>query len=862
MSFEMKRGQGLRASLLSAVMVGTLGGGHASAATLDAVAADATEDIVVTGTRVSDQSAKDSLVPVQVLSAADLQETGKTNLRDALQQLLPSYNNAGGWTGGSGEAVKSASLRGLPGDQVLVLVDGIRRHASSLLFVTAQGNAGSSPVDLDLIPASAVDHIEVLSDGASAQYGSDAVAGVINVILKKGADGGSGSLTYGQYADSAGSGTLNYKGESVHALLDQGLPLLKGGFVRLFLDVVDQDPTNQIGAAYPLGTKLGGASPLQTQFYPNGDSRNLAQAVTGQSQGLPLNNTYNGGYTLEQPLSDAVTAYSFFNYADQYARNYGLFRPAASPQNVPSIFPNGYLPQFIVHTADAQGAIGLKGDVAGITWDLATTYSNTDANERNNNTLNVSLGPASPIDFNNGHLIGTEWTTTLNLSKPVETGLFAVPLAVSGGFEYPRDTFQEVAGQLQSYEQGNYTYPASVVVGSQTVARAGAATTGGASGLGGFDPSSAGSYDRTNFATYLDLEQKKIWDVLDIDVAGRFEHYSDVGDVEIGKLSARYAVLPELAIRGSLSDGLKAPSLAQEHYQSTLPNIVTVGTGASAKTVLANSLYVSPTSKVGEALGGTPLAPESSKDITAGIVAEPIDHSELTADFYRIFIDDRILQTALGGAASNASNNLVNSILTPLGYQPGTAVTYFSNLANTRSEGIDIAGRYLSEFGAAGAVKWSVSSAFNWQSIIGTAAVPGVLRGVGINPLTTAVVNNITALYPKNRTTLGALWTLDNWAVNLRESRYSKTALVVATTNPAVDTAYNKPAFITDLDVTYNLPWNSSITVGAENLFNRFPTKLTTQQALDNGWYGSSYNLSSPFGYNGGYYYVRFGVSW
>ncbi len=820
-------------------------GGHAAAqgAPPSASAQDSTqnaEQVIATGTRKTHTTVNDSAVPITVISAAELRETGQTTIRDALRDLVPSYNDSAGWTGGTGEAVKAASLRGLGADQTLVLVDGKRRHATSLVFVTGQGNQGTSPVDIDLIPIGMVDHIEILRDGAAAQYGSDALAGVINIILKKGSKNSEATATYGQYAQD-----ITHAGQSGHVTVDQGAPIGNiGGFVRLDFDIQANNFTNPLGPALPYNSLY----PAQTRLYDPGDPREYTATRQVAHQGLPLVQTYNFGYNTEIPLGDRlpdVTAYSFATFTHQFSQNYGIFRPPTSAQNIESVYPNGYTPMFTVKTNDGQIVYGVRGLLDQWHWDLSASYADTDANELNLNSLNPSLGPTSPTDFDNGHLIGQEWVVNLDVDKPIATHIFDKPLNVAGGLEYRWDYFHQTAGDPASYEIGNYVFPSGPNAGTHP--------SGGASGLGGFTPDNSAEHSRANVAAYIDLEQEllKGWT---IGLAGRIENYSDVGRVLSGKLSTRYEVTRWLAVRGSISNGFRAPSLQQEYYSSTLPNYVN-DVDHPGKTILEDILYVQPNSAIGEALGARALKPEQSTDYTFGFTTAPDRLTHLGIDFYRIDIHDRI------EVVGPFSGSGVNKVLASIGQVPAS-VSYFANIGNTRSEGIDLTGDRVTDIGRFGTIDWTLASAFNWQSITHFADTAAVLAATGEQLVQRNVVGNLTVAYPKNRTTLGLSWTKGRWNVNVRESRYSEVTYVDQYYPARDSTAQAK--FITDLAVTFHPIKRIGITVGADNLLNTYPTQLNPQEQLYYGWYGAKpvYNLYSPFGYNGGYYYVTVDVHW
>jgi iron complex outermembrane receptor protein len=813
------------------------------------------DEIIVTGTRTS-RKVEESPVPIQVLSNAELQETGKLNIRDDLQQLVPSFYNSGGWVGQAGEAVKSASLRGLQGDQVLVLVNGERRHDTSLIFYGAPTNNGASPADLDLIPASAIDHIEILTDGAAAQYGSDALAGVINIILKTGSDGGDASFTYGRYASSP-SGPLSAYGGTEQALFDDGVPLGdQGGFLHVSVDLAFHDNTNQLGPATAYNPLYGVTSKIAnyTQLFLPGDPREATANRYVGDQGLPISQTYNFGYNLELPLNDDIKFYSFTTGSHQFAENFGIFRPASSKQNIPSIYPNGFLPQFIVLTDDFQFNAGLKGlDLHGWNWKAGSSISRSDANERDDHSINTSLGPNSPTDFNNGNAVTTEWVNTLDVNRPFDLGYFSHPLSVALGAEYRLDGYDLKPGQIESYEEGPYVFPQGYYFTGHPAA--------GASGLGGFTPNGT-PRARSNIAGYFDLEQK-LTDAWDLGVAGRFEHYSDVGNTESGKVSTRYQIIPELAIRGSISNGFRAPSLQQEYYSSSIPNYIFVnGVG----NILGNAYVSPPGSAVAKLFGAQPLKPEKSVDYTVGVVAEPVDGLHVTADLYDIRIDNRIVQS---GTITGAS---VNTLLLANGLQPGS-VAYYMNGVSTTTAGLDLSADYTTPLNDGwGSVKWSLTSAFNRSYINSLPATPAIVKSLNLSIFPYTSQQQLINGFPKNRTTIGAQWSIGKFGIDLRESRYSGVAYpyqdTIATSAHGGVPVYAEnnadPKLITDIDITYSVNDQLRVTIGANNLFNTFPSQLSQKAQLEYGWFAQNpvYNEYSPFGYNGGFYYARVSYNW
>lgn len=815
----------------------------------DASYAAAPSDIVVTGSRVQ-RTVAESPIPIDVIGEKQLQATGRLNIRDILVQLVPSYNNASGWTGGTGEAVKSASLRGLNSDQTLVLVNGKRRAGHSIVFVTARGNLGASPVDLDFLPSSSISRIEILRDGAAAQYGSDAIAGVINILLKDNGEGGSASATYGQYSKHGGND--DKVGQNFQLNFDQGFKLGDDSFIRVSGNFNKQNYTNHLGPTLPCEA----ANRARTCLYPAGDPRELTADRHRGRQGLPETQTLNIGYNSEIALSDDIRLYSFSTFTDQNSYNFGIYRPPSSLQNLPEIYPEGYLPEFTVNTQAWQAVAGVKGsDLGGWNWDLSTSYARNKAKLYNNNSLNPSLGPTSPRDIFLGNTLFTEWTTNLDLSRQVQTGLFAQPLAFAVGLEYRRSHFEQQAGEPASYVIGDYVFPTDPTDPNYSAANAGKRPSGGASGLGGFDPAALGDKSRSNISAYVDLAQK-LTQGWELGIAARYEDYTDVGTRWSGKISTRIEIARGFAIRGSISNGFRAPSLQQQTYTSLLPNYVTRGT----QQVLSIVRYIPAASEVARAIGASPLKPEKSLSFTGGVVLQPAPNLNITLDAYQIDIDDRILAT--GQLISTDPTSPFVQALIGVGADPTDTFTYFTNAADTRTRGIDLVIDWTQDLGGAGKIRWSLASAYNKTKIVNLAATPAVLEDSGLQRFDRGRIGDLTKAYPRNRTTLGANWQSGRFNVNLRESFYSSTWSIDATT-PSRDSK-NKSAFITDLDISYLLTDNIQLTVGANNLFDKRPTQLNSEAQLYYGWWAANpvRNLTSPYGYNGGFYYARASFNW
>ena len=814
------------------------------------------DDVVVTGTRVQSRTVGESTSPISVIGEDELKATGRPNLRDALTELDNSYSNSAGFSGQTGIAVRRAALRGLSADQTLVLVNGKRRHSTALIFTAGQTSVGASPVDLDLIPTSTVARIEILRDGASAQYGSDAIAGVINIILKTNAEGGSATETIGRYADS--NGEKHGYGPSTITSVNQGFEIGDGGFLSIGGDLDIHGFTNVAGPV--------------PNSKPDGTDYNIYRAVGGvrdpretsitrhrQILGLPRGYTGNVGYNAELPLSfgDQTKFYSFSSYGHRYSQGWGTFRTPSSAQNIQSVYPNGFEPQFIVEEDDYQLAAGIKGGASGgLLWDFSSTIGQSRANVRNENSINPSFGPESPHDLDNGWLITTEWTTNLDLSHELDTGLFERPLNVAGGVEFRYNKFVEKAGEYYSWANGNYKNPFFLP------GQLGYDTSPGSAGMAGFSPGDAGTYDRNNIAVYVDFDQKLTSD-WDFSVAGRYESYSDFGETVSGKVSSRYQLFDGVALRGTVSNGFRAPSLQQQYYGSTLP---AYGTDSiTLLPVLTTTKYVPSTSELATLFGGKALRPETSRNYSFGLVLEPVDRLNLTFDLYQIDIDDRItpisLTRAVGGEA-------FSDVLQANGYDRYTNVQYFSNALSTRTRGLDIRGDYVSDFDDFGVVKWSLQSTFNRHKVVDVAANPAQLAALGFQQVNRATIGNIERANPKNITSITANWLIEDFQIKLKETRYSE-VVGLDPSNPAKDQKV-QPAFITDLSVGYNITDAVTFTLGGNNIFNEKPEQLpyaaiwNANGSLAYGFPSTdpNYSFYSPYGVYGGFYYARVSVNW
>ncbi len=788
----------------------------------------AQEDIIVTGTRQQGRTKADSPAPVDVVSAAELERTGQQNVFDALNTLLPSldlppfgFDTAG--------LVRSARLRGLSPDDTLVLVDGKRRHVSANINADIGPAGGSDPVDLDMIPISLIDHIEVLRDGAAAQYGSDAIAGVINIILKHADHGGSAFAQEG--ATYVQDGFTNNIGASF------ALPIAKDGYFDIAADYRYHDHTDRSGDFISQSQIPGGPTPLTANGYAGGGTFKVP-AKANEIEGDPRYNLVNFGYNAGYDIGP-VELYSFATYSYRHAEafenyrdpNYqGSFSSQQPPPPAPLLpypnltaakyYPNGFSPLEALNEDDYSLTAGARGDLPGdYHYDLSTTYGGDIDNISTLNSVNpfyLETFGSSPTKFHAGEFNNTEWTSNLDVSKPFDLPFLAKPLNVAIGAEFRRDTYQIQQGDFSAYYGG------------------------GAQAYPGFTPQSTGYFQRENEAVYADVATYILpkWQV---DLAGRFEHYSDVGDTETGKFTTRYDFSPLLGIRGTISNGFRAPTLAQEGFAA---------------------VNVTPTSATGQFpvdsaaarfLGSSALKAERSQNYEVGFVSSPIERMHIALDFYQIDIRDQIVNSGLigGTPASEAAVNqafILDGSAPPAGAAGSLFAQFYTNGVNTRTRGADLTIDYVTPLSDDSKIAWLLAGNFNDVEIT---------RTVASAQLTPDVLSEIKSSTPKSKVLLQAVYTNGPFSVTARETRFGQVVEILADAysgGSPFTTNRNAPHFISDLELGYKLTKNVTLVLGADNLFDTYANHTTAQARYQNA---EEYIASSPYGIDGGFYYGR-----
>jgi len=825
---------GASALALTAALAAPL---FAFAAEADKTAATEVEAVIVTGTRQTGLKAADSAAPVESIGAVALKRVGQPDLIQALSQNLPSFN-AEGYGADTAALTLSAALRGLNPNDTLVLVNGKRRHPTGNLHVDGSPYQGAATADLSFIPVGAIDHVEVLQDGAAAQYGTDAIAGVVNIILKSADHGGTATGTGGQYFEG--------DGETFAWSLNSGFQLGPKGFVNVTLEQRYHDFSRQGGADRRVsnldGTLRSSDNAIDKAGLPGAKGYPNVNNIYGDTQSDIYNGMYNAGYD----LGDGLQLYSFGSFGHRKASAYENYRvPSKVTRTVGGVttvpFPNGFEPREQLREDDYSFTAGIKGVVGGWNWDLATTYGNDKDDISTINSANASLYAdtgQTPRNFYDGAFTATEWTTNLDVDRAFDVGM-ASPLNVAFGAETRRNTFEINQGDpLSIYKEGGQSYP-------------------------GFQPTDAGRHSRTNYAGYVDFAVNPVTG-LQVDLAGRFEHYSDFGDTTVGKLTGRYDFSPMFAIRGTVSTGFRAPTLAEEYYSAT-----NVSPSFAVVQLPANSAAA-------HLAGFANLKPEKSNNYSVGFVAHPADRLQITLDAYQIEITDRIVATGtlLGNNGGVIVSQGVLNAIAAHGNILDPGVTYvgisvFTNGVDTRTRGVELTGNYSSDFADMGHVDWSVGVNYNETKLTHQNLLPAAVSFPGQTQLlNSSALTALTTATPKEKLVLGAYWTKSQWSVNLRETVYGPVSERLSTDGTGdgsnAVTARMDTTAITDIDIGFQITDDLKLAIGANNLFDQRPPNVPN---VSNGSGGvrpgdgnNVYNEPiqfSPFGINGGYYYAR-----
>ena len=807
------------------------------------------EAVIVTGTRTTGMKAVDSPAPITVLGADILKKTGQPDMIQALAQNVPSFN-AQAFGGDTAALTLSAKLRGISPNHTLVLLNGKRRHGTANLAVLGGAYQGGAAADLNFIPLASVDHIEVLLEGAAAQYGTDAIAGVINIIQKRATSGGEVIINGGGYIDGGGptgdftanigiapteNSYLNLTGETKY----HGYSFRGAYDPRVVDSTYNAGATNSPAKSYP-----------QVINAPNWPYVNR---IAGDAQYRQTVLAYNAGVE----ITPDIDLYSFGTIGRKWSaahENYRLPNVVKGKGATDIPFPLGFDPKESITETDYAVTGGVSGVTNAWNWDLSSTYGKDDDSVNVLDTANASLyldsstlttKGYSPSDIHAGGFINTQWSNTLDVSHEFDVGL-AGPLTFAAGAEDRKETYEITAGDVATYYGG----------GSQSYF--------------GFAPVNAGKHKRNNKAVYLDLALSPI-EALKLDAAVRYEDFSDFGDTTVAKLTGRYDFSPAFALRGTVSTGFRAPTLAESYYS---------GINVSPSSI---SGQLPPNSPGASLLGINGLKPEKSDNFSVGFVTHLAPKLTMTLDAYQITIKNRIVSSGtlygenvvtVGGVkvtngivspaviAALAANgvNVDPSIRTNATYSVGANM--FVNGLDTRTRGVDFVGTYYSDFDSWGRVDWTLSASYNKTEVTKIAANPS-----GLDPRLTLFdaisIANLETTSPKYKIIAGGYWTLGKLSVNLKETVYGKTSgLSTDSGSSALMKTTVKTALITDLDLNYQVLESVKLTIGANNLLNYYPNRingLLREHYLKNNsnGYVTQYPSFSPFGINGGYYYGK-----
>lgn len=810
---------------------------------------------VVIGSRARHTAAEELAVPVDIFTSEEMAQQGTRETSQILQSLSPSVNFPRQSVTDASDIARPFTLRGLSPDHTLVLLNGHRRHQMAVVNTFAYGTgAGSSGVDLNTIPASAIERIEVLRDGASAQYGSDAIAGVVNLVLREG--------PFAPFVNAEAGGYLvsDYASDGRTVNLNGGYGFGVGrGSLSLFGEVLDRQPTNR---AWADPGETAGGTPDQID--------NKGQVITKNNPVPQPNHHWGDGLerdamvmaNLRMPLGEPGSLsefYAFGGYSSREGSGNGYRRYAGSDRSWDAIFPLGYLPEFHPQVTDYSLAAGYRGEIAGWGYDLGGSLGSNAFQYDLRNTLNVSLGPClqtacapgadgifgngddpgipNQTQFDAGNLRRQEMSIGFNAARSVRIGLPA-PLSIAIGAAFRREAYRILRGELASY-----------IDGGDTTQSGAPDATAGSQVFSGFGPTDEADASRTNVGAYLDLETNLSRAFL-LNVAGRFENYSDFGSVMTGKAAARIRASNRLTLRAAASTGFRAPGLGQINFSKVVTNVIAGNVEEIGVFPVGDS--------ASRLLGARPLTEETSINLSAGLAFTPVDNFTITADYFRITIDDRIL---LGATFDDDSTR---AILGRGGFTGITGVQYFTNGLDTRTQGVDVNANLRLR---AGTGRLDLVGAFNFtkNEITRVDPLPAVLSTSAETGLIDTVTwIGITEERPDWRATFTANYSSGPFRLLGRASYFGKFSSAQPGFCDLCRERYGAKTLF-DAEIGYRFG-RFALAAGARNLLNTYPDQPSSTVDVGGGDTSADYNTNfglfpwaaaSPFGYNGRYVYGR-----
>ncbi|HEY8134348.1 MAG TPA: TonB-dependent receptor [Thermoanaerobaculia bacterium] len=758
---------------------------------------------------------QEKAVPVDIIPREQIESTASMETNQIIEKIAPSFNFPRPSVADGTDSVRPATLRGLGPDQVLVMVNGKRRHASALVNVNNTVGRSSQGVDLNTIPASAIDSVEILRDGAAAQYGSDAIAGVLNLVLKS--DAAPLKL------EVKGGSTTHSDGQMLDTNLSGGWKVARGALFGT-VEYRDRYPTNRALADPRDQIKAGdaGNNPVPQPSVHWGDSyeRDILSLVN-----------------LNLPVSEDSKQifYAFASYDLRHGSHGGNYRRAIQVDNWPQIYPLGFLPLIEPRISDEALNVGVRGELAKWFYDASAGYGHNKFDFHITHSLNTSLGPNIPpnqTSFYAGSLADRLYTVNVDISRGFNLRL-AGPINVAAGAEYRREGWQETAGEKNSWFDGgslNQFGTARAPVGSQV--------------FPGFRPDNEIDISRNSKAFYVDTEGD-VLPQLRVGVAGRFEDFSDFGNTTNGKLTLRYSPAKPLIFRAAASTGFRAPSLGQSWFSAVSTNFLRDDAG----NVVGFQIWTAPVnSAIAVALGAKPLRPETSRNYSGGVVWQPMSNLEMTADFFRIDIKHRIV------LSGNFTQTQVQPVLRPLG---ANGARFFTNAIDTRTNGYDLVINHQRPF-FNGRIDLSGAYSNNKTKIVRLEPTPPQLQGLGAVLFDHLQTRTVECGQPRDNTRLMENYSQGPVNVTARQSRYGDYCSI---NNAVKDDQIYPAAWLADLEIAYR--WSKYLfAIGAENLFDKFPGE-NLKAGIANGseQVGSAgafrYPRNSPFGMNGRFVYSR-----
>ena len=805
-------------------------------------------EVVVLGTRSIGRTKLESVSPVDLFDLKTLtSEVPQTNLTDILNHVAPSFNSTTQTVADGSDHIDPATVRGLGPDQTLVLINGKRRYTSALVNVNGTMGRGSVGTDLNAIAAASIDKIELLRDGAAAQYGSDAIAGVINVQLNKNIgtgkavfSSGANVTTYQSYKHAApgsfklGEGPANdpiyynnsvVDGQKTNASVNYGWQIgkTKASFINVTLNLEQREPTIRSGERTgDIDNRKSGDSASSALLNTLGADRNTFQMRVGQSRTKNLQGVINGGLALK----NGGEFYFFSILSNRVGNSTGFYRMPYQNSNIPAIYPNGFLPEITSNINDISLGTGLKGKAGTWNYDLSNTYGQNSFGFNIDNTLNVSAyynNQSKQSSFDAGTLLFQQNTTNIDFSKKLDN---SVNLNVAYGAELRYENYQQKAGEEASW--ANYMRKTAgvtdVLNGTPTSVKLADNTTGipagGAQVFPGFRPDNAKNESRTSTALYVDFEMEPVNKLL-LDFAARYENYSDFGGNLSGKVAGRYKLTDNFSLRGSLSTGFRAPSLQQRFLTKT--STVFQGGVAFDDATLPND------SKAAQALGIPSLRPEISNSASIGTTLK-INRFSLTVDAYSTKITDRIILTdAFSGSATG--DDVSKFLYTTLLANNASRGIFMANATDLRTSGVDIISAYNLKLPKKQSLKFELATTLSKREILGKTKISEKLYGRESTYM--SPINKATLIdgNPKVKGYFSLSYKKDNFNLFLRNTYFGEVTHIEG--GGATNWFYVQvlsPKIVTDLSVGFKLSTSWRVSAGANNLLDIYSDLLVASR--------------------------------